>query len=155
MAIDTSFSVRSQFANPAASSTTPHFQILAGVSPFQVMRIRISQETSTTSGMVAVEFVRSTATAAGTLTSTGVVTAALNSRDPAARLTATNGGFSGVGAGTQTVLERIGFNILTSPLEFAPTPQEWPEFDQATALWIRFPVVVAATFNVSVWLDEV
>lgn len=154
MANDTSYVIHAQFASPTASSTSPHLQILAGASPFYVLRIEIDQETSTTSAVMAVEFVRSTLTAAGTLTSTGVVTTALNARDPASRVIVTNAGFSGVGTGTQTVLERHGFNVL-SGYQSPPTPQEYFEFDQATALWIRFPLVAAVTLNVTVRIDEI
>lgn len=160
MALGTTYEARLNAASPAASTTLPLCQLSAGASNGLIIhRIEITNESSTTSGAMALEFVRSTATAPGTLTTTAFPTnaatgyEALNDRDANAAATFQTAGFSGALTGTQYTLHRAGANILNGYL-YLPVPEERYQIPAGGFFWVRLPTAPAATYNVSIVFSE-
>lgn len=157
MAAPSTYIARVNIANPTASATLPAIQIAApAAKPLEILRVEINQETSTTSGVTAVELVTSTATAPGSLGTTGLVGPNnLNPSDNATgSSTVTSSGFSGALTGTQKVYEHMGFNVLNGAL-YLPVPEERLRVAGGAFFWVRLPVTApSATYNISVTYTE-
>jgi hypothetical protein len=148
MAAPGTFVARLTATSLSSSTTLPVIQLTLNANrTYEIYRVEISNESSTTSGDAAYEIVASSAVAPGTLTAGNASIVALNYTDTI-QATVQGSGFSGSLTGTQTVLKRQGFNILSSAL-YLPVPEErFVMQGNATNykyLWVRLPVLPAST----------
>lgn len=148
---------RLNVASPTASATLPALQLTLNANrTYHLLRVEITQETSTTSGAGAIEVVTSSAVAPGTLATVGGVLTALNYTDTL-QATLQTSGFSGALTGTQVVVFRKAYNILSGYL-YLPIPEErliiQGNGTNTKFLWLRLPVAPAATYNVELVAQE-
>jgi hypothetical protein len=123
----------------AISTSITILQIKAGNTPLELLRVTLTQQTSTTSAMDEVAILRKTAAA----TVTSVTPKPFNSNDPVSLAVggATATGVTATAEGTDgNVLHAEAFNVLNG-WTWLPTPEE--------RIWVPSTGIIAVKFQVN------
>ena len=141
--------------NTSVSAAITLIQIKPGISSVVILRVKVSQSSSTTSAMLDVSL--------GTCTGTATVTSATptpHDIDGAAAKAVGGTSATGVNASgegtTRTDIKRSSFNVLTG-YEWIPTPEERIEVPGGggTFFYLTLPIAPSATtFNAEVTFGE-
>lgn len=140
-----SFRIRLPATSLSSSTTLPVLVAAAAAGkPLEVTAIRITNESSTTSGNAAIELINSTTNGPGTPATGNALVSKMSPSSGAAGLTPYGSGFTGAPTGTQNILYREGFNILNGHF-YIPVPEERFEIPGGNYLWVRLPILPAST----------
>lgn len=115
----------------------------------EIIRVWVTQASSTTSAQTSIQILRKTVTAAGL---TVLTPTQLTTGDTASGVT---GGHTATGEGTDgEILHREGFNILNGCI-YLPLPEERPTIPPGGMVAIKFPVSPAsATYIYGITFQE-